>query len=33
VQIDFGYLGMIPDGDRRRKVYALVFTAVFSRRC
>jgi transposase len=33
VQIDFGYLGMIPDGDRRRKVYALVFTAVFSRHC
>jgi Integrase core domain len=33
VQIDFGYLGMIPDGDRRRRVYALVFTAVLSRHC
>jgi hypothetical protein len=33
VQLDFGYLGMIPDGDRRRKVHALVFTAVFSRYC
>jgi hypothetical protein len=33
VQLDFGYLGMIPDGDRQRKVHALVFTAVFSRYC
>jgi hypothetical protein len=33
VQIDFGYLGMIPDGDRRRKLHALVFTAVLSRYC
>ncbi len=33
VQVDFGYLGMIPDGDRRRKLHALVFTAVFSRYC
>ncbi len=33
VQVDFGYLGMIPDGDRKRKVHALVFTAVFSRYC
>jgi hypothetical protein len=31
--IDFGCLGMIPDGDRRRKVHALVFTAVLSRHC
>jgi hypothetical protein len=31
LQIDFGYLGMIPDGERRRKLHALVFTAVFSR--
>lgn len=31
-QIDFGYLGMLTDPDRRRrKVYALIFTAVFSR--
>ena len=33
VQVDFGYLGMIADGDRRRKLHALVFTAVFSRYC
>jgi len=33
VQIDFGYLGMIPDGDRRRRLHALVFTAVLSRYC
>ena len=33
VQIDFGYLGMIPDGDRRRRLHALVFTAVVSRYC
>jgi Mu transposase-like protein len=33
VQVDFGYLGMIADGDRRRKLHALVFTAVLSRYC
>jgi transposase len=33
VQVDFGYLGMICDGDRKRKLHALVFTAVFSRYC
>ena len=33
VQADFGYLGMISDGERRRKLHALVFTAVFSRYC
>ena len=33
VQVDFGYLGMIRDGDKRRKLHALVFTAVFSRYC
>src|SRR5258707_4036675 len=33
VQLDFGYLGMIPDGDRRRRLHALVFTAVLSRYC
>jgi hypothetical protein len=33
VQLDFGYLGMIADGDRRRKLHALVFTAVCSRYC
>jgi transposase len=33
VQVDFGYLGMIADEERRRKLHALVFTAVFSRYC
>jgi hypothetical protein len=33
VQLDFGYLGMIADGDRRRKLHALVFTAALSRYC
>jgi transposase len=33
VQADFGYLGMISDGERRRRLHALVFTAVFSRYC
>jgi Integrase core domain len=33
VQVDFGYLGMISDGERRRKLHALVFTAVYSRYC
>jgi transposase len=33
LQVDFGYLGMIPDGERRRKLHALVFTAVLSRYC
>lgn len=33
LQVDFGYLGMIPDGDRKRRLHALVFTAVFSRYC
>ena len=32
-QIDFGYLGMLTDAEdgRRRKVHALIFTAVYSR--
>jgi transposase len=30
-QVDFGYLGMLADGERRRKVHALIFTAVYSR--
>jgi len=33
VQIDFGYLGMIADGDRQRRLHGLVFTAVVSRYC
>ena len=32
LQVDFGYLGLIPAGEgRRRKLQALVFTACFSR--
>jgi transposase len=33
LQVDFGYMGMIHDREtgRRRKVHALIFTAVFSR--
>ncbi|MHA7650838.1 hypothetical protein ACX9NE_16705 [Mycobacterium sp. ML4] len=32
-QVDFGHLGMLTDADdrRRRKVHALIFTAVYSR--
>ena len=33
VQVDFGYLGMIGDGERRRRLHALVLTAVVSRYC
>jgi len=33
VQVDFGYLGMIAEDGRRRKLHALVFTAVLSRYC
>ena len=33
LQVDFGYLGLIPDEGRRRLLRALVFTAVFSRYC
>ena len=31
LQVDFGRLGLVPDGDRRRVCHALVFTACFSR--
>ncbi len=31
MQVDFGRLGLIPDGDKRRVCYGLVFTACFSR--
>ena len=32
LQVDFGYLGLVPAGEgRRRKLRALVFTACFSR--
>ena len=30
-QVDFGKMGLIPDGDRRRTLYALIFTACWSR--
>jgi transposase len=33
VQIDFGRLGLVPEGDRRRVVWALIFTACYSRHC
>ena len=35
LQIDFGFMGLIvdPDSGRRRKVYALIFTACYSRHC
>src|SRR5260370_37607282 len=33
VLLAFGFMGMISDGDRRRRLYALVFTAVYSRFC
>jgi hypothetical protein len=31
LQVDFGAVGWIVEGDRRRRVWALVFTAVVSR--
>ncbi|MGH9086869.1 MAG: IS21 family transposase, partial [Acidimicrobiales bacterium] len=31
LQVDFGGLGLIPDGERRRVCQALIFTACFSR--
>ena len=30
-QVDFGRLGLVPDGDRRRLCWALIFTACYSR--
>lgn len=33
LQVDFGYLGMISDEDRQRRLHALVFTAALSRYC
>jgi transposase len=30
-QVDFGRLGLVPDGERRRVCYALIFTACYSR--
>jgi transposase len=29
--VDFGRLGLVPDGERRRVCHGLIFTAVFSR--
>ena len=31
LQVDFGRLGLVPDGDKNRVCHALVFTACFSR--
>ena len=31
LQVDFGRLGLVPDGDRKRVCWALIFTACFSR--
>jgi len=31
VQVDFGRMGFIPDGERRRTLHALIFTACWSR--
>jgi transposase len=31
LQVDFGRLGLVPDGDRKRVCQALIFTACFSR--
>ncbi len=31
LQVDFGRLGLVPDGERRRLCWALIFTAVVSR--
>jgi transposase len=33
LQVDFGRMGLVPDGDRRRVCHALIFTACFSRHC
>jgi len=33
LQVDFGRMGLIPDGERRRVCHALIFTACYSRHC
>ena len=33
LQVDFGRLGLVADGERRRLCWALIFTACFSRHC
>jgi len=33
LQVDFGRLGFVADGDRRRVCWALIFTACYSRHC
>jgi transposase len=33
LQVDFGRMGLLVDGGRRRVVWALIFTACFSRHC
>lgn len=33
LQVDFGRMGLLPDGERRRVCWALIFTACYSRHC
>lgn len=33
LQVDFGRMGLVPDGERRRVCWALIFTACYSRHC
>jgi transposase len=33
LQVDFGRMGLIPDGERKRVLHALIFTACWSRHC
>ena len=32
-QVDFGRMGLVPDGDHKRVCHALIFTACYSRHC
>ena len=33
LQVDYGRMGLVPDGERKRVCYALIFTACYSRHC
>ena len=33
LQVDYGRMGLVPDGERRRVCYALILTACYSRHC
>ena len=33
LQVDFGRMGLVPDGERKRVCHALIFTACWSRHC